>query len=138
MGSAGLAGAPAVALVRRRTIVPLEANRARATGHGAATGVGSPYPQKEIAMAPITRGFRRRREADVDPARLPPGQYATTDFPVLSAGPTPQTPLEEWRFALGGAVAQARSWTWDELLALPSESVTVDIHCVTKWSKFDT
>jgi DMSO/TMAO reductase YedYZ molybdopterin-dependent catalytic subunit len=89
-------------------------------------------------MSLISRGFRGRRRSDVDPARLPPGQYATDDFPVLSAGPTPHTPTAAWKFAIGGAVGHARSWTWDELMALPSETVTVDIHCVTKWSKFDT
>jgi len=89
-------------------------------------------------MPPISRGFRGRHRSEVDPARLPPGQYATTDFPVLSAGPTPHTPLAQWTFAVGGAVGAGRSWTWEELLALPSETVTVDIHCVTKWSKFDT
>jgi DMSO/TMAO reductase YedYZ molybdopterin-dependent catalytic subunit len=57
---------------------------------------------------------------------------------VLSAGPTPHTPLESWSFTLGGAVGTERTWTWEELTALPSETVTVDIHCVTKWSKFDT
>jgi DMSO/TMAO reductase YedYZ molybdopterin-dependent catalytic subunit len=89
-------------------------------------------------MGGISRGFHGRRRPEVDPARLPPGQYPTADFPVLSAGPTPHTPLSEWSFAVGGAVGQARSWTWEELIALPSETVTVDIHCVTKWSKFDT
>jgi DMSO/TMAO reductase YedYZ molybdopterin-dependent catalytic subunit len=88
--------------------------------------------------SPISRGFRGRRRPEVDPARLPPGQYATTDFPVLSAGPTPHMPLAKWTFAVGGAVATARSWTWEEFLALPREAPTVDIHCVTKWSKFDT
>jgi DMSO/TMAO reductase YedYZ molybdopterin-dependent catalytic subunit len=86
----------------------------------------------------FTRGFHRRRETDVDPARLPPGQYETKDFPVLSAGATPHTPLEDWSFAIGGAVGEARSWTWAEFTALATETVTVDIHCVTKWSKFDT
>jgi DMSO/TMAO reductase YedYZ molybdopterin-dependent catalytic subunit len=89
-------------------------------------------------MSLISRGFRGRRQTDVDPARLPPGQYATHDFPVLSAGPTPRTPLEEWKFVIGGDVGQQRTWTWEEMTALPSETVTVDIHCVTKWSKFDT
>ena len=89
-------------------------------------------------MALISRGFKGRRQTDADAARLPPGQYLTTDFPVLSAGPTPHTPLDEWSFAIGGAVGSARSWTWEEFTALPTESVTVDIHCVTKWSKFDT
>jgi DMSO/TMAO reductase YedYZ molybdopterin-dependent catalytic subunit len=86
----------------------------------------------------ISRGFQGRRRGDADPTRLPPGQYLTGDFPVLSAGPTPHTPLADWDFTIRGAVDQLVSWTWDELLALPSETVTVDIHCVTKWSKLDT
>jgi DMSO/TMAO reductase YedYZ molybdopterin-dependent catalytic subunit len=87
---------------------------------------------------PITRGFRGRRRDDGDPARVPPGQYVERGFPVLSAGPTPRTPLHEWSFTVQGAVDEARSWTWDELQALPQETVTVDIHCVTKWTKLDT
>jgi DMSO/TMAO reductase YedYZ molybdopterin-dependent catalytic subunit len=87
-------------------------------------------------MPPVSRGFRGRRP-DVDPARVPPGQYVETDFPVLSAGPTPRTPLDEWSFTIG-AVDEPRSWSWEEFRALPSETVTVDIHCVTKWSKLDT
>jgi DMSO/TMAO reductase YedYZ molybdopterin-dependent catalytic subunit len=62
----------------------------------------------------------------------------TADFPVLSAGPTPHVALANWNFRIGGAVQEPLSWTWDEFLALPSEDVTVDIHCVTKWSKLDT
>jgi DMSO/TMAO reductase YedYZ molybdopterin-dependent catalytic subunit len=69
---------------------------------------------------------------------VPPGQYVTGDFPVLSAGPTPHTDLEQWTFEVRGAVSSPSVWTWDELRALPSETVTVDIHCVTKWSKLDT
>jgi DMSO/TMAO reductase YedYZ molybdopterin-dependent catalytic subunit len=69
---------------------------------------------------------------------VPPGQYVTSDFPVLSAGPTPHTPLDSWTFLITGAVDQPVSWTWEELLALPAETPTVDIHCVTKWSKLDT
>ena len=88
-------------------------------------------------MPPISRGFRGRR-ADVDPSRLPPGQYLTRDFPVLSAGPTPHTPLDQWSFTIDGAVDQPRRWSWEEFLALPSETFTVDIHCVTRWSKLDT
>lgn len=87
----------------------------------------------------ISRGFRGRRRQDPEiAARLPPGQYLTTDFPVLSAGPTPRSPLDRWDFALGGDVDLPRRWTWDEFRALPTETVTKDIHCVTKWSKFDT
>ena len=89
-------------------------------------------------MAPISRGFTGRRRTDVDPARVPPGQYVTGDFPVLSAGPTPRTPLEDWSFTIGGAVDVPVSWMWEEFRSLPSETVTVDIHCVTKWSKLDT
>jgi DMSO/TMAO reductase YedYZ molybdopterin-dependent catalytic subunit len=88
-------------------------------------------------MSPISRGFVGRRPA-IDSSRLPPGQYVETDFPVLSAGPTPHTPLAQWSFTVRGAVADSVTWSWEELMALPRETVTVDIHCVTKWSKFDT
>jgi DMSO/TMAO reductase YedYZ molybdopterin-dependent catalytic subunit len=84
-----------------------------------------------------TRGFFRRRSEGPD-GRLPPGQYVERGFPVLSAGPTPRTPLSEWTFSIVGEVDQERSWTWEEFQALPKETPTVDIHCVTTWSKFDT
>src|SRR5256885_6352402 len=83
-------------------------------------------------MTPSSRGFGGRRREDVDPSRIPPGQYYERGFPILSAGPTPRTPLEEWTFSIQGAVDEARSWTWDEFTALPAEDVTVDIHCVTR------
>ena len=86
----------------------------------------------------ISRGFRGRRRDPALEGRLPPGQYATTDFPVLSAGPTPHASLERWDLQVTGAVDAPRRWSWDEFLALPRETITVDIHCVTKWSKFDT
>jgi DMSO/TMAO reductase YedYZ molybdopterin-dependent catalytic subunit len=70
--------------------------------------------------------------------RVPPGQYVTRDFPVLSAGPTPHTPLDRWDFAIVGEVKPTHRWTWETFRALPSEPVTTDIHCVTKWSKLDT
>ena len=89
-------------------------------------------------MSFVSRGFHGRRRDDADSARVPPGQYVTTDFPVLSAGPTPHTPLEQWSFSIEGEVDAPKSWGWDEFKALPSEEVTVDIHCVTKWSKLDT
>ena len=89
-------------------------------------------------MSQVSRGFRGRRREGGDAARLPPGQYLTDDFPVLSAGPTPKTPLGEWTFSILGEVDEPRTWTWDEFRALPSETITKDIHCVTKWSKLDT
>ena len=89
-------------------------------------------------MSFVSRGFRGRRQPDADSARVPPGQYVTQDYPVLSAGPTPHTSLELWNFSVTGEVDEERGWTWAEFQALPSEEVTVDIHCVTKWSKLDT
>src|ERR671933_279992 len=89
-------------------------------------------------MPPMSRGFHRRGPVEADASRIPPGQYLTGDFPVLSAGPTPRTPLDQWSLTIDGAVGQARRWSWEELRALPSETVTVDIHCVTSWSKLDT
>ena len=89
-------------------------------------------------MSFVTRGFRGRRRTDGPADRVPPGQYVTTDFPVLSAGPTPHVPLEEWRLTVTDRDGRQISWTWDEFGALPQETVTVDIHCVTKWSKLDT
>ncbi len=89
-------------------------------------------------MALISRGFRGRRPTDVDAARIPPGQYVVDGFPVLSAGPTPHVSLDEWSFTIEGAVDEPRRWSWQEFLALPSEEVHADIHCVTKWTKLDT
>src|SRR6188472_1701987 len=89
-------------------------------------------------MPLISRGFYRRRQPDADPSRVPPGQYVTGDFPVLSAGPTPHTPLQDWSFTIRGAVEEPMLWRWEEFVALPSEAITTDIHCVTKWSKLDT
>jgi DMSO/TMAO reductase YedYZ molybdopterin-dependent catalytic subunit len=86
---------------------------------------------------PISRGFRGRRSDEGDAERLPPGQYLTHDFPVLSAGPTPRTRLEDWTFTVAYG-EDRRTWTWDEFHELPTEKPTVDIHCVTRWSKLDT
>jgi DMSO/TMAO reductase YedYZ molybdopterin-dependent catalytic subunit len=85
----------------------------------------------------VSRGFRGRR-GPTDDARLPPGQYLEGGFPILSAGPTPRTPLSEWDFTLVGEIDEPLRWNRDEFLALPSEEVTRDIHCVTKWSKLGT
>jgi DMSO/TMAO reductase YedYZ molybdopterin-dependent catalytic subunit len=69
---------------------------------------------------------------------LPPGQYLTEDFPVLSAGPTPKIPLERWEFVVTTEAGRQYRWTWSDLMALPSETPNVDLHCVTKWSKLGT
>ena len=69
----------------------------------------------------ISRGFRRRRQQDDTSGRIPPGQYLERGFPVLSAGPTPHTPLEKWDFSIVGEVDQPKRWTWDEFRALPRE-----------------
>ena len=86
----------------------------------------------------ISRGFRGRRRTVEQGDRVPPGQYLVDDFPVLSAGPTPHTPLDRWDFSLTGEVEEPKRWTWEEFRALPSEKITTDIHCVTRWSKLDT
>ncbi len=90
-------------------------------------------------MSAINRGFhRRRRSRAEDPGRVPPGQYVTEDFPVLSAGPTPRRRLDDWSFSIRQGGQTRKSWTWQEMRALPAEQVTADIHCVTRWSKLDT
>ncbi|MEV6847879.1 sulfite oxidase-like oxidoreductase [Actinoplanes sp. NPDC051411] len=87
-------------------------------------------------MAIISRGFGGRRRESVP--GLPPGQYLTHDFPVLSAGPTPRIPLDRWHFTITTETGEQKSWNWQEFQALPSEDVSTDIHCVTKWSKLGT
>ena len=77
-------------------------------------------------------------ERGLDPARLPPGQYLTEKWPVLHAGSVPQTDLSIWDFQVFGEVERPLALTWDELKELPSAEITVDIHCVTRWSRFDT
>ena len=91
-----------------------------------------------MAKGFFSRGFLGKRREVAEAGRLPPGQYLTEDFPVLSAGPTPYTPKDKWDFSVVGAVEMPQRWNWDEFHTLPRETVTVDIHCVTKWSKFDT
>jgi DMSO/TMAO reductase YedYZ molybdopterin-dependent catalytic subunit len=86
-------------------------------------------------MKIITRGFAGRGRRDVD---LPPGQYLTEDFPVLSAGPTPLVSIDTWQLGVTTESGQRHTWSWPELLALPSETINVDLHCVTKWSKLGT
>jgi DMSO/TMAO reductase YedYZ molybdopterin-dependent catalytic subunit len=94
----------------------------------------------------VTRGFVGRRDSSPEAAglggderrrRTPPGQYLTPDFPVLSAGPTPRTPLDRWSLRLDGLVDRPVQWSWEEFLSLPSREYVVDISCVTKWTHLD-
>jgi DMSO/TMAO reductase YedYZ molybdopterin-dependent catalytic subunit len=77
-------------------------------------------------------------EKGLDPARLPPGQYLTEKWPVLHAGTVPKTDLSSWDFKVFGEVEEPLTLTYEELQALPQTEITVDIHCVTRWSRFDT
>jgi DMSO/TMAO reductase YedYZ molybdopterin-dependent catalytic subunit len=87
----------------------------------------------------VSRGFQgRRRSPDEIAARLPPGQYHETGFPVLTAGPTPDLKPADWYFRIDGMVAEPRQWSWEEFGQLPWETVPCDIHCVTSWSKLGT
>jgi DMSO/TMAO reductase YedYZ molybdopterin-dependent catalytic subunit len=87
----------------------------------------------------VTRGFKgRQHDSRATTDRVPPGQYVTQEFPVLTAGPTPQTPLESWSLALQNGGQLLARWNWEEFEALPQTERTFDIHCVTKWSKLDT
>jgi DMSO/TMAO reductase YedYZ molybdopterin-dependent catalytic subunit len=88
-------------------------------------------------VSPITRGFRRR-EPSGDASRIPPGQHLVGGFPVLSAGPTPDVDTADWEFTIRTESGEQHSWNWDQLMALPIEDVTTDIHCVTHWSKLGT
>ena len=87
-------------------------------------------------MAVFTRGFGGRRRSEAE--ELPPGQYLTDGFPVLTAGPTQHVDTDDWSFTITTETEERFTWSWDELLALPVEDVTVDIHCVTRWSKLQT
>jgi DMSO/TMAO reductase YedYZ molybdopterin-dependent catalytic subunit len=85
-----------------------------------------------------TKAEQKLVERGLDPARLPPGQYLTEKWPVLHAGTVPNTDLATWDFRVFGEVEEPLTVTWEQLRALPSREVTADIHCVTRWSRFDT
>jgi DMSO/TMAO reductase YedYZ molybdopterin-dependent catalytic subunit len=84
-----------------------------------------------------SRAEKKVAEAGYDPARLPPGQYLTDKWPVLHAGSVPKTDLATWDFRVLGEVETPITLSWDELQALPSKEIQLDIHCVTRWSRFD-
>ena len=89
---------------------------------------------------PLFRSKAEQKLVDkgLDPARLPPGQYLTEKWPVLHAGTVPQTDLTTWEFKVFGEVEQPVTLMYDELQALSQTEITIDIHCVTRWSRFDT
>jgi DMSO/TMAO reductase YedYZ molybdopterin-dependent catalytic subunit len=90
-------------------------------------------------MSLVNRGFRGRRSQQPGAGLIPPGQHLVDGFPVLSAGPTPETAPEDWDFTIVDETGRtAARWTWEEFRALPAETPTVDIHCVTSWSKLAT
>ncbi|MFN5602456.1 MAG: sulfite oxidase-like oxidoreductase [Acidimicrobiaceae bacterium] len=89
-------------------------------------------------MGFFDRNRREVEEKGFDPSRLPPGQYLTERFPVLHVGDVPTYAPGEWNLTIGGLVNNPFVLTFEELTALPSVTLTTDIHCVTKWSKFDT
>ena len=84
------------------------------------------------------RGRRQGEQLGIDPARIPPGQYLTSKFPVLTYGRNPPVDLASWSLALDGEVEAPFAVSWDELLAMEQTTLTTDIHCVTRWSKLDT
>src|SRR5262249_22991299 len=96
--------------------------------------------QEEACMGTpfVSRGFQGRRQRAEAAQRLPPGQYLVSGFPVLAAGPPPRPPPGQRGFTLVAGLDPPRRWTWQEFQQLPRETVTKDIHCVTKWSKLDT
>jgi DMSO/TMAO reductase YedYZ molybdopterin-dependent catalytic subunit len=85
-----------------------------------------------------SRAARKVEEAGYDPDRLPPGQYLTEKWPVLHAGTVPNTDLAMWDLRVFGEVESPITLSWEEFAALPSREITIDIHCVTRWSRFDT
>ncbi len=86
-------------------------------------------------MGIVSPGFTGRRGSGAD---LPPGQYLTHEFPVLSAGPTPHILTDHWEFTVTTETGEKYKWDWAALTALPAEEITKDIHCVTRWSKLQT
>jgi DMSO/TMAO reductase YedYZ molybdopterin-dependent catalytic subunit len=84
------------------------------------------------------RGRKQAVKLGLDPGRVPPGQYLTERFPVLTYGRNPAYELDDWSLSIWGEVEEPYSLRWDELMALEQVTVTTDIHCVTRWSKLDT
>lgn len=128
-GGAGV-GAIALACPPTRPVATVERRGGRRTAKsGGATESKRCHqgPSSLSLMSPVSRGFRGRPRPTADAGRLPPGQYETRDFPVLSAGPTPRVSLAAWDFTVRGLGTPMARWTWDQFQALPRETVTTDI-----------
>jgi DMSO/TMAO reductase YedYZ molybdopterin-dependent catalytic subunit len=84
--------------------------------------------------------FRRKEKEEQirKEGRLPPGQSLTQKFPVLHYGPVPRFDPATWDFKVWGEVEEEQCWTWEQFTQLPRKTIVMDIHCVTRWSKFDT
>jgi DMSO/TMAO reductase YedYZ molybdopterin-dependent catalytic subunit len=81
--------------------------------------------------------FKKGRGSEESSDRLPPGQYLTKGWPVLQYGEVPRPRLTDWTFRVWGLVENPAEWSYDELVALGETRVECDIHCVTRWSKYD-
>jgi DMSO/TMAO reductase YedYZ molybdopterin-dependent catalytic subunit len=81
--------------------------------------------------------FNRAHQTDAPADRLPPGQYLTKGWPVLHYGDVPRTRLTGWTFRVWGLVEQPQEWSYEQFLALAETRVECDVHCVTRWSKYD-
>jgi DMSO/TMAO reductase YedYZ molybdopterin-dependent catalytic subunit len=92
--------------------------------------------REDALVGIISRGFTGKGRS-ASPA-LPPGQYLTKDFPVLSAGPTPDVRTQDWEFTITSESGKVQRWNWADFLKLPLQQITTDIHCVTRWSKLGT
>src|SRR5262245_39842590 len=119
----------------RRCAMRLHRSRRRRRPWHCSCSLRTAFDKGQEAMVE-SRGFVGRR---VSPSvNLPPGQYLTRDFPVLSAGPTPRVPLEQWELTIDDGSTVLKRWSWKAFRELPTQSITTDIHCVTRWSKHGT
>ncbi len=89
-------------------------------------------------MKNLSRDRREQEKLIIEQGRLPPGQSLTLKFPVLHYGPVPKYDLSDWDLRIWGEVEEEIRWTWEQVQELPRTKIRMDVHCVTRWSKFDT
>src|SRR5258706_2708053 len=97
-----------------------------------------PFVHGQRTMGFIPGVFRGSPKVEAEAGRVPPGQYVTRDFPVLSAGPTPNIPLDKWRFTVSGQVDKPLAWAWQGHRGLPAAHGTIRLHPLTKWAQLGT